>query len=112
MDANEGAQLLSILYAQATYPQNQVRLRWQPNTIAFWNKRSEQHDAASHYFPQVPRVERITMTDDALYYDPDQAPAELPRCFSWARSNCNEREFYSRSDLPARPLSSVESAAG
>jgi taurine dioxygenase len=78
MDPDESAKLLSILYAQASYPEYQVRLKWQPNTIAFWDNRSVQHYAASDYYPQVRRVERVTIIGDAPYYDPKQAPAELP----------------------------------
>lgn len=78
MDADESAQLLSLLYTQATYPEYQVRLKWQPNTVAFWDNRSVQHYANSDYFPNVRRVERVTIAGDAPYYDESQAPAELP----------------------------------
>jgi taurine dioxygenase len=78
MDAEESERLLTLLYAQAIYPEYQVRLKWQPNTIAFWDNRSVQHYAASDYYPQVRRVERVTIIGDAPYYDAAQAPAELP----------------------------------
>lgn len=78
MDPEESERLLTLLYMQATYPEYQVRLKWRPNTIAFWDNRSVQHYAASDYYPQVRRVERVTIIGDAPYYDPAQAPAELP----------------------------------
>ena len=78
MDADESDRLLQLLYTQASYPEYQVRLIWQPNTIAFWDNRSVQHYAASDYYPQVRRVERVTIVGDAPYYDASQAPAELP----------------------------------
>lgn len=78
MDPAESEQLLALLYTQATYPEYQVRLKWQPNTIAFWDNRSVQHYAASDYYPQVRRVERVTIVGDAPYYDASEAPAELP----------------------------------
>ncbi|MGB3736792.1 MAG: TauD/TfdA family dioxygenase [Ilumatobacter sp.] len=78
MDADESDSLLQLLFAQAGYPEYQVRLKWQPNTIAFWDNRSVQHYAASDYYPQVRRVERVTIIGDAPYYDAAQAPAELP----------------------------------
>ncbi len=78
MDSEESEQLLSLLFAQASYPEYQVRLKWQPNTIAFWDNRSVQHYAASDYYPQVRRVERVTIVGDTPYYDPDQEPGELP----------------------------------
>jgi taurine dioxygenase len=78
LDADESAELLSLLYAQAAYPEYQVRLRWEPNTIAFWDNRSVQHYACSDYWPQIRRVERLTIIGDAPYYDADQEPDELP----------------------------------
>ncbi|MFK7920077.1 MAG: TauD/TfdA dioxygenase family protein [Ilumatobacter sp.] len=78
MDADESAELLALLFAQASYPEYQVRLRWKPNTIAFWDNRSVQHYANSDYFPQVRRVERVTIVGDTPYYDETQTPSELP----------------------------------
>ncbi len=78
LPSDESNELLALLYAQAAYPEYQCRLRWEPNTIAFWDNRSVQHYAASDYFPNVRRVERVTIVGDAPYYDPSQEPAELP----------------------------------
>ncbi len=78
MDADESAELLEILYRQATFPEYQVRFAWRPNSIAFWDNRACQHYAVSDYYPQVRRAERVTIIGDAPYYDASQAPAELP----------------------------------
>ena len=78
MDPDESAELLQVLYRQATFPEYQVRLRWRPNTIAFWDNRSAQHYAVSDYWPQVRRVERVTIAGDTPYYDPAQEPDDLP----------------------------------
>jgi taurine dioxygenase len=76
MDPDESAELLTILYAQATFPEYQVRFTWAPNSIAFWDNRSCQHYAVSDYWPNVRRVERVTIVGDTPYYDPASAPAE------------------------------------
>jgi len=78
MDPAESAELLQLLFRQASYPEYQVRLRWEPNTIAFWDNRSVQHYATSDYWPQVRRVERVTIIGDTPYYDAAQEPDELP----------------------------------
>lgn len=78
MNPDESEELLQILYRQASYPEYQTRLRWRPNTIAFWDNRSVQHYAVSDYYPQKRVVERVTIIGDAPYYDPAQAPTELP----------------------------------
>jgi len=76
IDPEESAALLDLLYRQAAFPEYQVRLRWRPNTIAFWDNRAVQHYAASDYHPQVRRVERVTIVGDTPYHDPTQTPAE------------------------------------
>ncbi|MGI9644135.1 MAG: TauD/TfdA dioxygenase family protein [Ilumatobacteraceae bacterium] len=73
MDPDESRELLEILYAQAAFPEYQVRFSWQPNSIAFWDNRSCQHYAVSDYWPHVRRVERVTIIGDRPYYDADRA---------------------------------------
>ncbi len=75
MEPDESAELLSILYAQASFPEYQVRFTWAPNSIAFWDNRACQHYAASDYWPNVRRVERVTIVGDTPYYDAAEAPA-------------------------------------
>ena len=73
MEPDESRELLDVLYRQAAFPEYQVRFRWEPNSIAFWDNRACQHYAVSDYWPQVRRVERVTIIGDEPYYDPDQA---------------------------------------
>lgn len=56
--------LLQYLHRQAAAPEYQVRLKWQPNTIAFWDNRSTQHYAIQDYFPEVRRMMRATIIGD------------------------------------------------
>jgi len=76
MDAAESRELIDILYRQATYPEYQVRFGWANNSIAFWDNRSCQHYAVSDYWPNVRRVERVTIAGDTPYYDASAAPSE------------------------------------
>lgn len=76
VDPAESAELLSILYAQASFPEYQVRFTWAENSIAFWDNRACQHYAVSDYWPHTRRVERVTIVGDTPYYDASQAPAD------------------------------------
>jgi taurine dioxygenase len=57
--------LLQYLFRQAAVPEYQVRLKWRPNTIAFWDNRSTQHYAIQDYFPARRRMLRATIIGDA-----------------------------------------------
>ena len=52
------------LYRQAAAPEYEVRLKWRPNTIAFWDNRSTQHYAIQDYFPARRRMLRATIIGD------------------------------------------------
>ncbi|MBP0619533.1 TauD/TfdA dioxygenase family protein [Cupriavidus consociatus] len=56
--------LLQYLYRQAAAPEYQVRLRWEPDTIALWDNRSTQHYAVQDYFPAVRHMNRATIIGD------------------------------------------------
>jgi taurine dioxygenase len=56
--------LLQYLYRQAAAPEYQVRLKWRPNTIAFWDNRSAQHYAVQDYYPAVRKMMRATIIGD------------------------------------------------
>ena len=45
----ESNRLMDYLVSQAAIPEYQVRLRWKPNTVAFWDNRSTQHYALHDY---------------------------------------------------------------
>ena len=61
LDSDEGRALIDTLARQADYPEYQVRLRWEPHTVAFWDNRAVQHYAASDYFPQARIMERASI---------------------------------------------------
>ncbi len=62
--------LLEFLERTAHTPEYQVRLKWQPGTIAFWDNRSTQHYAVSDYFPHRRVMERVTVCGDKPFFDP------------------------------------------
>ena len=70
LSRKESDWLLAHLYAQAAIPEYQCRFVWRPNSIAFWDNRASQHYAASDYFPQVRRMERVTVAGDKPFFDP------------------------------------------
>jgi len=62
-----GAQLLQYLISQAQIPEYQVRWRWKPNSIAFWDNRSTQHYAVMDYPPCHRKMERAGIKGDATF---------------------------------------------
>ena len=63
----ESRAVLDFLYAHSTKPAFQVRVSWQPHSIAFWDNRAVQHIAMWHYFPQVRSGYRVTIKGDRPY---------------------------------------------
>ncbi|MBA4491733.1 TauD/TfdA family dioxygenase [uncultured Paracoccus sp.] len=61
------SQLLHYLIAQAQAPEYQVRWRWQPGSVAFWDNRSTQHYAVMDYPPCHRKMERAGIMGDATY---------------------------------------------
>ncbi|WP_430331610.1 TauD/TfdA dioxygenase family protein [Rhodococcus sp. ACT016] len=61
---DESNELLRMLYRHVQRPEFQVRLRWQPNTIAFWDNRTCQHYASSDYYPARRVMDRISIVGD------------------------------------------------
>jgi alpha-ketoglutarate-dependent taurine dioxygenase len=67
-DANPGASLLlNYLISQAFVPEFQVRFRWKPNSVAFWDNRSTQHYAVMDYPPCHRKMERAGIIGDRPY---------------------------------------------
>jgi taurine dioxygenase len=64
VDPAESEKLLQHLYAQATVPEYQFRLRWRPGTVALWDNRCVQHYAVSDYWPSTRLMERVTIVGD------------------------------------------------
>ena len=68
MDEGESGRLLRKLYRTAANPEIQCRFRWQPGSLAFWDNRASQHFASSDYFPQVRKMERVTIAGDRPFW--------------------------------------------
>jgi len=68
MEECDSASLLRKLYRTAANPEIQCRFRWQPGSLAFWDNRASQHFASSDYFPQVRKMERVTIAGDRPYW--------------------------------------------
>jgi taurine dioxygenase len=74
-DANPGAaQLLAYLVSQAFIPEFQVRWRWRPNSVAFWDNRATQHYAVMDYPPCHRKMERAGIMGDRPYRFPLRVP--------------------------------------
>jgi taurine dioxygenase len=61
------AQLLQYLISQAQIPEYQVRWRWQPNSVAFWDNRCTQHYAVMDYPPCHRKMERAGIKGDTPF---------------------------------------------
>ena len=62
----ESRALLDMLYDLVAYGVNfQCRVRWQPNTVVFWDNRVVQHHAAFDYWPETRRGYRATIEGEA-----------------------------------------------
>ena len=57
----ESDAVLSYLYAHCMNPNFQVRFRWRPHSVAFWDNRCTQHMAVWDYHPQVRSGYRVTV---------------------------------------------------
>ena len=62
-----GSLLLQYLISQAQIPEYQVRFRWKPNCVAFWDNRSTQHYAAMDYPPCHRKMERAGIKGEATF---------------------------------------------
>ena len=61
-DESDG--ILAVLFKQAQIPEYQVRFKWQPGDIVFWDNQSTQHYAANDYYPDRRRMERTAVVGD------------------------------------------------
>jgi taurine dioxygenase len=60
----ESRTILDFLFEHSTQPAFQVRFRWRPGSVAFWDNRCVQHMALWDYFPQVRSGYRVTVKGD------------------------------------------------
>jgi taurine dioxygenase len=68
LKARESEVLLDMLYRHIESPEFQCRFRWQPNSVAFWDNRSVQHQALWDYFPNRRYGHRVTIAGDRPFY--------------------------------------------
>jgi len=64
LSEQESRAVLDFLFAHSTRPAFQVRFRWRPHSVAFWDNRAVQHIAMWDYFPQVRSGSRVTIKGD------------------------------------------------
>lgn len=57
----ESQTIVSFLYQHCANPDFQVRFRWKPKSVAFWDNRCTWHQAIWDYFPDVRTGYRVTV---------------------------------------------------
>lgn len=65
--ASESSALLQFLFDHIAKPEFQIRFRWQPGSVAFWDNRAVQHYAIWDYFPHTRSGYRVTVAGDRPY---------------------------------------------
>ncbi|MFF0269557.1 TauD/TfdA dioxygenase family protein [Kribbella sp. NPDC004536] len=65
--AAESRAILGYLYQHCADPMFQVRFRWQPNSVAFWDNRCTQHLAIWDYYPDTRSGIRVQIAGDRPY---------------------------------------------
>lgn len=60
----ESKAILGLLFDHLAQPEFQVRWRWKPGAVAFWDNRFTQHYALADYFPRHRRMRRATILGD------------------------------------------------
>jgi alpha-ketoglutarate-dependent taurine dioxygenase len=61
LPADESTALIDRLCRRSDVPEYQVRYRWTPDSIVFWDNRAVQHFACSDYWPEVRVMERASV---------------------------------------------------
>jgi taurine dioxygenase len=61
----ESERLVLFLTEQASIPEYQCRIRWEPDSIVFWDNRAVQHYGVSDYHPARRVLERVTIAGEA-----------------------------------------------
>jgi taurine dioxygenase len=64
----ESKGILDFLYEHCSRAHWQVRFRWQPDSVAFWDNRCVQHIAMWDYFPQTRSGYRVTVKGDRPFH--------------------------------------------
>jgi len=64
----ESDALLKMLFVHIQKPEFQVRWKWTPNSIAFWDNRITQHYAVNDYLPHRRIMNRATILGDRPFH--------------------------------------------
>ncbi|OUL32929.1 TauD/TfdA family dioxygenase [Nostoc sp. 106C] len=64
LSTTESDDIIRLLQAYITRPENTVRWRWQVGDVAFWDNRATQHYAIADYGNQPRHVQRVTIAGD------------------------------------------------
>lgn len=67
LSKTESDAVLGFLFDHVKNPNFQVRFRWQPHSVAFWDNRCTQHFAVWDYFPETRSGFRVTIAGDKPY---------------------------------------------
>jgi taurine dioxygenase len=63
----ESEAILRFLFEHSEKPDFQIRFRWEPNSVAFWDNRAVMHLAIWDYFPQVRSGSRVTVKGERVF---------------------------------------------
>jgi taurine dioxygenase len=64
LSRNESDAILNMLFRHIETPEFNVRFRWQPGSVAFWDNRCTQHHALWDYYPHKRYGHRVTVCGD------------------------------------------------
>ncbi|WNZ27032.1 TauD/TfdA family dioxygenase [Leptolyngbya sp. NK1-12] len=64
LSTTESTEIVHLLQAYVTRPENTVRWQWQAGDVAFWDNRATQHYAIDDFGSQDRHVQRITIVGD------------------------------------------------
>jgi len=64
LSAPESARLLTYMFDLINRPDFQVRIKWEPGTVAIWDNRGTQHYAVADYLPHRRVMHRVAVTTD------------------------------------------------
>ena len=65
IEGDDEGTILNFLFDHIHQEKYQYRFSWQNNSIAFWDNRSVLHKPVNDYWPQLRRMERITIEVDS-----------------------------------------------
>ena len=68
LNEKESKSILNMLYDHIIQPEYTFRLKWEKDTLAFWDNRITQHKPINDYFPKYREMHRITIKGDRPFY--------------------------------------------